>query len=182
MLRAKLLWKRERERESKRHISRPTHFSMSCTSWDWTKQNRAKWPVILRCRSNYHHVYLHIYLYMFLYASWSQWPRCRRCEFTYTLLLGLRVRIPTGTFTPISFKCCVLSGRVLFLGLIIPPEKFYRVWCVWMWSWSVDNEETLDQLELLCHDKKTKNLILKLTKRSAVRSLRVLATDSCSNK
>jgi len=94
---------------------------------------------------------------MFLYASWSQWPRCRRRGFNFTRFLGLRVRIPTGVFTPVSCECCVLSDRVLFFGLITRPEKSYRVCCVWMWSRSVDNEGTLDQLELLSHEKKTKN-------------------------
>jgi hypothetical protein len=40
-------------------------------------------------------------------------------------------------------ECCVLSGRGLCIGLITRPEESYRVWCVWVWSWSPDNEEAL---------------------------------------
>jgi hypothetical protein len=43
----------------------------------------------------------------------------------------------------ISCDCCVLSGRGLCVGLITRPEESYRVWCVWKWSWSLDNEEAL---------------------------------------
>jgi hypothetical protein len=46
---------------------------------------------------------------------------------------------------------CVLSGRSLCVGLITRPEEFYRLWCVWVWSWIVDNEEVLDHWGLLCH-------------------------------
>jgi hypothetical protein len=35
-------------------------------------------------------------------------------------------------------ECCVLSGRGLCDGLITRPEESYRVWCVWVWSWSVE--------------------------------------------
>jgi hypothetical protein len=30
----------------------------------------------------------------------------------------------------VSFDCCVLSGRVLCVGLITLPEESYRLWCV----------------------------------------------------
>jgi hypothetical protein len=33
-------------------------------------------------------------------------------------------------------ECCVLSGRGLCDELIIRPGESYRVWCVWVWSWS----------------------------------------------
>jgi hypothetical protein len=42
----------------------------------------------------------------------------------------MRVRIPPG------YVCCVLSGRGLCIGLITCLEETYRVWCVWVWSWS----------------------------------------------
>jgi hypothetical protein len=37
----------------------------------------------------------------------------------------------------------VLSGRGLYFRLITRPEESYRVWCVWVWSWNLDNEEAL---------------------------------------
>jgi len=40
-------------------------------------------------------------------------------------------------------ECCVLSGRGLCDGLITRTEDLCRVWCVWEWSWSLDNEDAL---------------------------------------
>jgi hypothetical protein len=40
-------------------------------------------------------------------------------------------------------ECCVLSGRGLCDGSIPRPEEFYRVSCVWVWSWCLDNEKSL---------------------------------------
>ena len=45
-------------------------------------------------------------------------------------LLGLRVRIPPGAWTSVSWKCCVLSGRGLCVGLITRPDESYRLWRV----------------------------------------------------
>jgi hypothetical protein len=39
----------------------------------------------------------------------------------------------------VSCECCVLSCRGLCVGLITRPEKSYRVWCVWVWLWIIDN-------------------------------------------
>jgi hypothetical protein len=44
----------------------------------------------------------------------------------------------------------VLSGKSLWLGLITHPEESYRMWCVWVWPWSLDNEGTLAHWGLLC--------------------------------
>jgi len=57
-----------------------------------------------------------------------------------TRLLGLRVRIPLGAWMSVCCECCVLWGRGLCIGLITRPEESYRVWCVWVWSWSLDND------------------------------------------
>jgi hypothetical protein len=43
-------------------------------------------------------------------------------------------------------ECRVLSGRGLCDGLITRPDESYRVWCVWVWSWSLGNEEALAPL------------------------------------
>jgi len=50
-------------------------------------------------------------------------------------MLGLRVRILPGLS---RVESCVLSGRGLRVGLITSPEGPYCVWCVWVWSWSLD--------------------------------------------
>lgn len=40
-----------------------------------------------------------------------------------------------------------------FIGLIACPKESYRVWLVWEWSWSRDNEESLTHWGLLRHGK-----------------------------
>ena len=69
-------------------------------------------------------------------------------------LLGLRFRIPSGARMSVCCKCCVLSGRGRCDGLITRPEESYRVWCVWVLSWSLDNEEALAYWEHLRHGEK----------------------------
>jgi hypothetical protein len=51
----------------------------------------------------------------------------------------------SGAWMPVSWDCCVLSGRVLYIGPITRPEEFYRAWSVWMWSWILDCGEALTQ-------------------------------------
>jgi hypothetical protein len=83
----------------------------------------------------------------------SQRPRCLRHGSAAALLLGLQVRIPKG-HGYLSVVCCVLSGRVLCYRPITPPEDCYRVWCVWGWSRSLDNEQWggLGPVRLSCHE------------------------------
>jgi hypothetical protein len=57
-------------------------------------------------------------------------------------LFGMRVRIPPGTWMSVSCDCCVLSGRDLCVGLITRPESCW-VWCVWVRSRSLEDEEAL---------------------------------------
>jgi len=33
-------------------------------------------------------------------------------------------------------------------------EESYRLWCVWVWSWGLNNEKTLAHWGLLRHGKK----------------------------
>jgi hypothetical protein len=53
-------------------------------------------------------------------------------------LLGLRVRIPTGTWICLLWVC-VSSGRGLCVRLITHPEESYRARCV-QWGWSQSHE------------------------------------------
>ena len=46
-------------------------------------------------------------------------------------LMGWWVRIPPGIWMSVCCICCVLSGRGPCVGLIIRPEKSYRVCYVW---------------------------------------------------
>ena len=50
---------------------------------------------------------------------------------------------PAGAWKSVSFECCVFSGSGFCVWLIIRPEESYQVWCVWVWSWILDNEEAL---------------------------------------
>ena len=56
---------------------------------------------------------------------------------------------PAGCMDAIYCECCVLLGRSLCVGLITRPEESERVWCVWVWSWNLDNEEALAHKGLL---------------------------------
>jgi hypothetical protein len=84
----------------------------------------------------------------------SQWQRGLRHESAAAGLLGLWVRTPPGAWLSVSCECCVLSGRVLCVGLVAHPEGSYRLWCDWVWSWILDNEEALAHWGLLLHGKK----------------------------
>jgi hypothetical protein len=69
------------------------------------------------------------------------------------LFPGLWFRIPLRALVCVSCECCVLSGRGLCVMLIPRPEESYRVWCVWVWSWSLENEKVLAHWGLLRHKK-----------------------------
>ena len=59
-----------------------------------------------------------------------RWPHGLRRGSAATRLLGLWVRIPPRTLMSVSCECCVLSGRVLCVGLDIRPEESHQGWCV----------------------------------------------------
>ena len=94
----------------------------------------------------------------FSWRNWvgcrSQWPRYLRRGSAAAHLLGLRVRIPPGTWMFVCCECCVLSGRCLCDGLITRPVESSQVWRVWVWSWILGNEEALTNWGLLRHGKK----------------------------
>jgi len=73
----------------------------------------------------------------------SRWPRGRRCGSAAARFLVLRFRIPPGSRMSVCCGCCLLSGKGLCVRLITNPEESYPVWCVWVWSWNLDNEEVL---------------------------------------
>ena len=54
-----------------------------------------------------------------------------------------------GSMEVFCCECCVLSGRGFCVRLITRPEDSYRMWCVWVWLWSHDNEEALVHWGLL---------------------------------
>jgi len=77
------------------------------------------------------------------FDSRSQWPRGLRRGSAAARLMGLRFRIPSGSWVSVFCKYCVLSGRSVCFGLTTRPEKTWRMWGVWMWSWNFDEEEAL---------------------------------------
>jgi len=73
--------------------------------------------------------------------SRSRWLRGLRRASAVARLTGLPHRIPPEAWTSVSCGCCVLWGRGLCVRLIIRPEESCRVWCVWVWSPNLNNEE-----------------------------------------
>jgi len=57
----------------------------------------------------------------------------------------------------VSCECCVLSGIGLCVGLTSCPEKSYRVWFVWVWLWSLDNQKVLGHYGMLRNEKKNED-------------------------
>ena len=104
-----------------------------------------------------------------------QWSCCLMRGSTAGRFLGLQVRIPPGVWMSISYECCVLSGRGLCDGLITRPEESYRVWCVWVWSSNLGNEEAKAQRGLLRHGEK--NPVIITRHRSCCHSLRLKGAE-----
>jgi hypothetical protein len=53
---------------------------------------------------------------------------------------GVACSNPAGAWMSVSFESWVLSGRGRCFSMITRPEESYWVWCVWVWSWSLDND------------------------------------------
>jgi hypothetical protein len=92
---------------------------------------------------------------MFNYRS--QWSRGLWRSSMTARLLKLWVRTPPGAWMSVCYECCVLSVRDLCDGLIARPEEFYRLWCVWVWSWILLNEEPLAHWGLSRQKEQTNN-------------------------
>ena len=58
----------------------------------------------------------------------SRWPHILRRGSTASRSLGLRIRIPPGTWRSVSSDCCILLGRGLCDGSITRSEESYREW------------------------------------------------------
>jgi hypothetical protein len=82
-------------------------------------------------------------LSLICYCSRFSYSRGLRLGSTAARFLGLRVRIPVSSCSSVSCEWCVLSGRGLCDGPITRPEESYPFWRVWVWSWSLDNVESL---------------------------------------
>jgi hypothetical protein len=75
-------------------------------------------------------------------------------------LAGIAGSNPAGAWMSVCCGCCVLSGRGLLDGPILGAREFYRMWLVWILSWSFDKEVALAKNGLLRHrGKKVKFLL-----------------------
>jgi hypothetical protein len=81
----------------------------------------------------------------------SQWPRGVRSRSAAARLLGLRVRIPPGHGYLSFVSVGMFLDRGVCVGLVTRPQGLYWLWCVWVWSWSLDNEKALVHCGLLRH-------------------------------
>ena len=86
---------------------------------------------------------LYFYCTYRMKTSRHQWPRGLRRGSAGASLMELVVRIQPRVLTSVSWVCCVLSGRSTCFGTITRPAESYRVWLVWVRSWSLDNEKAL---------------------------------------
>jgi len=73
----------------------------------------------------------------------SKWPCGQRRRSSAARLLRLWVRIPPEAWMSVCCDCFVLSGRGLCVGVTTRPEESYRLYCVWVWSIKLVNEEAL---------------------------------------
>jgi len=89
-------------------------------------------------------------------------PVAARSKVCGRSLAGIVGSNPTGGMD-ICCECYVLSGRGLCVGLITRPEESYWLWCVWVWSWILDNKEVLAHYGLLRHGKKKILIIFNLS-------------------
>jgi hypothetical protein len=124
-----------------------------CFVWFWRV---AIWQRCKHCKEPDNNVYFHsvqdidklqaieilIITMLFLTrVSRSQWSCSIRRGSAAARVLGFWVRILSGTCMSVSCECCVFSGTGRCDGLMTCPKESYRLWCVWVWSWSLDREE-----------------------------------------
>jgi hypothetical protein len=97
-------------------------------------------PVFLFC--TFHPFFSSSCCYLtFLYLLWPIPVAARSKEWVCGCsLAGIADSNPAGGMD-VCCECCVLSGRGLCDGPITRPEEFHWVWCVWVWSRNLNNEE-----------------------------------------
>ena len=112
--------------------------TMQTLQWTWQEHllsfSTRYWQIAGHRNINNHYAFL-------TKVSRSQWSRSIRRGSAGARLLGFWVRILSGTCISVFCECCVFSGTCWCDGLMACPEESYRLWCVWVWSWSLDREE-----------------------------------------
>ena len=81
----------------------------------------------------------------------TQWQRGLRRDSAAARLLVIVGSNPAGSYMSLSCECCALSGRGLCDAPITRSEESYRMWCVWVRSWSLDNDKDLGHKGLMSH-------------------------------
>ena len=82
-----------------------------------------------------------------------QWLARSKARVCAIALVGVAGWNPAGSMDVCLFGCCVLSRRGLCDRPIPRPEESYRLWCVWVWLWVLDNKEGLAHQWLLRHER-----------------------------
>lgn len=69
----------------------------------------------------------------------APWPRCLSLEFRSLSCRDCGFESRRRKYVSCE-EYCLLSGRGFFRGLVTRPEESWQVWCVWVWSLSLENE------------------------------------------
>jgi hypothetical protein len=106
-------------------------FSLIITASLYAYSSRQTFPCISTPRpiSNKKFLLTTFVIYVYIKLCRSQWPRGLRRGSAAIRLRGLWVRIPPVVWMSVSCERCMLSGRVLCVGLITRPEESYWMWC-----------------------------------------------------
>ena len=124
----------------------------------------AELPVITRPRND--HGWLH-FKTLYVDTRRSQWPSGLRWAFAADRFVGIRVRIPPGTWMSVSCECCAFSDRVLCDEPIIRPEESYRLWCVTVYD--LEPTRMTQPWPALGCSAKTKNVDILLTMKFSIK-------------
>jgi len=73
-----------------------------------------------------------------------------------------------GVLISVSCEFCVLWRRGLCCGPISRPTEYYRLRCVFVWSWSLEFEKALAHKRFWSHAKKKKHVTVFNTNRNGV--------------
>ena len=128
----------------------PVAYSLSsCTFCTFSSRHFVVPPCLLQLTAHlwtliwFYCIFRSDYISLWTQKGRSQWPRGIRLRSTAAHLLRLCVRIPPETWMSVCYDCCVFSDRGLCDGPILCPEECYGMWCVYLWSRILKNEEAM---------------------------------------
>ena len=113
-----------------------------------TKNNMKLWNLVASCKGSWYSRTPFYHLPIPFAASSKTWV-CGRS------LAGVAGSNTAGYMTVcLLWLLCVFSGRGLCGELITRSEETYRLRCVWVWLWSLDNKKARGPPGLLLHGKR----------------------------